>query len=105
MKRLSSANLVDIKLWPEVCVDGLPQDEAEIVAGRVSAMRMYVEGRPLAEIDALTGLERQRVNELYHKCISLHPDGRIFGFRACLYYCRVKTMDRVKPSPAITQNT
>jgi len=92
--------LFDLDTWPTLSTEEMAPAQAQFAQKRIAAIRLYLEGRCHATIKSTTGMDRRRVCELLARCIALHPDGRIFGFRACRFYAHVKLYTRVAPSPA-----
>jgi len=54
------------------------------------------QGTKLVTIERETGIVRQQLYHLVNQALSVHPDGRMFGFRALLPYTRVKNHERQK---------
>lgn len=61
---------------------------------------MYAGGCSLAEIKSRTGINRRRLWRLIRRCIAIHEDGRVVGFRACRYYARFSRNFRKAPPPS-----
>jgi hypothetical protein len=59
-------------------------------------------GRPLREIEAVTGVDRIHLYRLLDHCLQPHGDGRVFGWRALVPYARVAEYcrtSRITPRP------
>lgn len=64
---------------------------------REASVIAYLGGEPLKSIKEKHGFCRPYVHRLVRKCISTHPDGRIWGFRALVPFVRQKSYDRIAP--------
>jgi transposase InsO family protein len=60
-------------------------------------VQLFAQGRRLVDIEAKTGVQLERLYRLIQRAMSLHKDGRIFGFRAFLSFVRVKSHQREAP--------
>jgi len=69
------------------------------------AIEMYLAGRSSESIYQETGLKPGWVRKLFNRCLSLHADGRILGFRALVRYGKDarSTYHRTLPTP--TENS
>ena len=95
--------LSDVSRWPTVDASSLPAAANETYTRREEAVRIFIEESDvtLVEIRKRTGVHREQVYRLLARCISLHEDGRIQGFRGLLPYKHLKEYERfaeVKPS-------
>lgn len=85
--------------WPPVAFTTLPERRRNEYLRRELALRRWLSGDPLTEIEAQSGLQRQQIYNLLRRCLSKHPDGRIYGFRGLLPYEHVKRYVRTEPVP------
>lgn len=51
----------------------------------------------MSTIAKLTGVHPQPLYRLFQRCVTTHPDGRIYGFRAAIPYARMKEYERTQP--------
>ena len=84
----------DLDDWPLVAYSVLPERDRREYLRREQALRSYLSGNALADIELHTGIKRQQLYNLLRRCLSKHEDGRIYGFRGLLFYERVKDYDR-----------
>jgi hypothetical protein len=89
--------LMEIATWPTITTDHLPTKERRIARNREKALRLRAQGVPRKTIHSVTGISRQKLCDLLERACTLAEDGRIQGFRACLYYNHVKEYTRTKP--------
>ena len=61
-----------------------------------TGIQLYLERRPLADVQAATGLSKRRFLAIVERCLQAAPDGRIWGLRACVDGARVNTLQRCK---------
>lgn len=97
----------DYHNWPQVDVSLLRPNVRREYERRRDAVTAYLDGCSEKEIRALSRTEKQkgyrRDHVLYFlsRCLALHKDGRIYGFRGLLPYKRQKAYTRTKPLPAL----
>lgn len=97
-------NVTNLSHWPTIDITLLDENDADRVARRIQAVRAYIEGQPVGILSKQASLPRQEVYRLVKRCMKLHPDGRIWGFRALLPACRITpyvrtaTIDGSRPS-------
>ncbi len=96
--------LHDLDDWPLVAFSTLPDTQRQEYLRREEALRKYLSGDSLADIEELTGIARQQLYNLLRRCLTRHKDGRIYGFRGLLRYERVKTYDRQQPVNAVAES-
>jgi len=96
-----SSELRDLTTWPTVDHTHLPEAEKATYLRRLAAISRYIEKPDISAsiIARETGVDRKTLSRLVKRCIALHPDGRIFGFRALLQFVRVKTYVRIMHAP------
>lgn len=76
--------------------DGSPAVLTQFLLREASVVA-YMNREPLRNIREKYGFSRQHVYHLVLKCISTHPDGKIWGFRAIMPFVRQKHYDRLAP--------
>ena len=87
-------NLRNLDDWPSVAFTLLSESKRADYLRREQALRRYLSGDALEDIEQRTGIARQQLYNLLRRCLSKHADGRIYGFRGLLLYDRVKAYDR-----------
>lgn len=87
----------DLSQWPTVNVTLLADEDAHLVERRILAVRNYVAGCPVKVISKETAIPRQEIHRLMDRCLAEHPDGNIWGFRALVKGCHIKTYVRTAP--------
>lgn len=96
-RRKGELQELDLASWPTVAFTGLSRNAEEIYQCRAKAIRLYAEGDAVRRIEAATKVERRQLYRLLDRCLSMHPDGRIYGFRALIPYQRIAPYQRVAP--------
>lgn len=85
----------DASVWPQVDLTGLDSPLRELVERRQRAIRAYLEGHAVGLIARECGIERSDLLRYLNRCVALHTDGRIQGWRAVLPYGHVKPYVRL----------
>lgn len=83
-----------VENWPTVALSALEVEERELFQKKCNAVKMYVEGYPVADIQKATGVWRSMLGPLTLRCLEASSDGRIMGFRALLPYVHLKKYNR-----------
>lgn len=86
-----------IELWPRVEASLLSQEDSEIFSKRQEAVKMYLAGIMVKEIEVATGIRATSVAGFVRRCLLLSEDGRILGFRALIPYYRSAEYKRKIP--------
>ena len=94
------SELRQIDAWPVVAFTSLPEAKRLGYLNREDAVRRYAAGESIATIYKETGIARGQLYPLIKRCLTKHPDGRIYGFRGLLSYQRIKRYQRRKPVTA-----
>lgn len=87
--------LRNVTTWPLADTAVLDEQAAKRFEQRAAAMRAYMDGKPLDAITSQSILTRQEIHRLSKRCLAVHPDGRIWGYRALLPHQHQKTYIRV----------
>lgn len=87
----------DLSRWPAPNIEELTDSES--YRRNKKAVEMYVAGRPFEAIRVATGLHEDWVRELLRKCLNVHRDGQIMGFRGLVKYLRKPGYERRAPLP------
>jgi len=88
--------------WPDLDVGGLNQTNLDIYLKRKTGIRLFIEGADSEEIRAAAGVGIRWIACLVRRCMIIHPDGRIYGWRALIRYGRIAPYIRkkkVEPDP------
>lgn len=87
--------------WPDVKEEVLPEGDVRAAfIKRKKAVKLKCDGEKNASIKLQTGFERQEVWRYLKRCRSIHPDGRLWGFRALVPGTWVEEPKRKKaPAP------
>lgn len=83
--------------WPSVDKSALSGEVLELYATREAVVQGYFSGHSLNYLVSTFRLSRQTIHRLVERCLTTHPDGRIWGFRALLPYTHQKVYDRIAP--------
>ncbi|MDD2023259.1 hypothetical protein [Pseudomonas putida] len=70
--------------WRAVSEQSLPPEAAETYRHRIDALEMYMDKRPIAEITHTTSIDGSYLKRLIKRCLTVSPDGYVYGYRACL---------------------
>lgn len=79
-----------LELWPRPDEFALSEEVLLRYRPRFQAITQYVAGSPFETIRKKTGLGEDEVQRLAKRCVTAHPDGDIYGFRALLPRTRIK---------------
>ncbi|MEX5502261.1 hypothetical protein Q1J61_00580 [Pseudomonas putida] len=82
------AAIVATQPWPAVLVELLCENDKDTFECRKSAVDMYLKNAPLVDIEKQAGVRRSDVSRLLSRCMSLHPDGLVYGYRALIPHIR-----------------
>lgn len=85
---------VDTAMWPGFDDRALKADIRQAFSARREAITMYSARATLAAIEARTGVDRSQLYRLLDRCLVLHEDGRVLGWRALVPWARVGTYQR-----------
>jgi putative transposase len=90
------AKLLDTSIWPDVLRSQLSEKDREIYDMRRRAIELLILGMSRKEIAKQTGVDRKSVLQFFKRCITTHPDGRLYGFRALIPNTRIAPYRRRK---------
>lgn len=85
--------LLNTGSWPGADDLSLPKDEQDLFVRRSNAVKAYIKNDVATLVN--TALSPQEALRLLRRCLTTHPDGRIYGFRALLPHIRVKKYTRI----------
>jgi putative transposase len=86
--------LLDQSSWPRADENALSPKDQELFIQRCNAVKAYIDLDLFSESDPIPKREALR---LLRKCIKIHPDNRVYGFRALIPYYRIKRYTRKTP--------
>jgi putative transposase len=71
------------KTWPTVDPDKIPDpEERKLVKSRIQAIELLLDGGLRSRIEESTNISSKMAMYWLQRCLQIHPDGRIYGFRA-----------------------
>lgn len=90
------ADIADFLNWPSVNYTQFDDTMREAYLRRDRAIRSFVDDQSISisEISRQSGIGSRQIYRLFDRCITLHADGRIFGFRGLIPHIRVKSYRR-----------
>jgi putative transposase len=89
------SELRNLTTWPQVDTSQLSPDVRDIVGRRQRAIRAYLEGHPLEHIRRDCAMTATQIGRCLKRCLAVHPDGRIYGWRALLPYQHTRAYVRL----------
>ena len=92
--RLDRSSLLRLQEWPQIDDRVLADAAQSTYRLRRDALRAYVGGTPVSEVEAL-GVDRRTLHRLLARALRPHADGRIWGWRALVPQARVKPYERL----------
>ena len=88
------ADKLDYRTWPTIDLDLLgPQTRTRTIKYR-EAIIALIDGSPQGAVLEKFNLQRTSLYRAVKRCIRLHPDGNVWGFRALIGYARQKCYQR-----------
>jgi putative transposase len=104
MERFSIASLdpalLDTNSWQTVDLDRLEADVRALVQTRQRAIELVIRGESDAMIRSECSFSRQMAVYLLRRCLQIHPDGRVYGFRILLPHSRLAPYRRTAETHA-----
>ena len=88
--------LRDLALWPTIDPDALAPTAQAVYRAREQAISRFVQGEPMQQAVNATGVAAGQIHRLLRRCLTRHPDGRIYGWRALIPELRVKSYVRLQ---------
>src|SRR5216683_3633580 len=89
----------DLATWPMVATDRWEDYKREMYERREKAIRAYFKGAVVKTICKENKIPRQELRRHVRRCLSSHPDGRIYGWRGIIPWERLKPYTRRAPVP------
>jgi len=72
----------DTTIWPEFDPGALPARQRKSFIARRRAVELFAANTSLAEIEAQTGVNRRQIYRALESALTVHSDGRPYGWRA-----------------------
>ncbi|MGF6789746.1 integrase [Paraburkholderia sp. 35.1] len=96
-RRRPDFQALDLALWPTLAWTELDATARGRVQRHIDAIERYASGEPVGSIENTTGINRRQLYRFLDRALSLHADGRIYGFRALVAHARVTGYTRLLP--------
>lgn len=96
-RRKPEFQTLDPSTWPTVAWTDFDTTARESICTRTTAIEQYARGVAIKEIEQTTGVDRRQIYRLLERALAMHPDGRIYGFRALIAHTRVAEYVRMSP--------
>jgi putative transposase len=103
-RALLEPSLKDTNLWPTVSTSLLSEKDVTRYKRREDAIQEYLSGKSVNEITKTFEISRDELGRLSQRCLNIHSDGRIWGWRALIPYRRQKPYERTVPVKAYPSN-
>ena len=98
IKGLTDALDFDISEWPSIDEGALSTEARDEFLARKRAVLFYLDGQSEAIIRKTAGIGIKQVYRLIReRCIQVHPDGRIYGWRALIKHTHINDYKRKCP--------
>jgi putative transposase len=94
MTRRRSSGDLEPSSWAEFDTSALAKEHREAFVARRQAIELYVGNASVADIEQRTGVHRRQLYRMFDRCLAIHEDGRIFGWRALAPHARVASYQR-----------
>ena len=98
-RRNAQLQAIDVSTWPTVAYTQFDDTTRHMFEKRVQAVRAYVQGESVKQIEHATGIDRRQLYRWLERAGAIHADGRPFGFRALLRYARSTGYVRTRAVP------
>lgn len=95
IKGMTGTGNADSSLWPTPDLGALPPEKLSQYLSRKKALEMYFDGKSDSEIHSECQIKIKQVYRLItERCLAVHPDGLIYGWRGLLPNLRIKPYQR-----------
>jgi putative transposase len=91
----------DVATWPLINTDDLTSKEQKRVERFQRAIARYLTGGKVKDLCKLNGICKSELLRTIKRCLEVHEDGRVWGFRALVSHAHLKGYQRtetVKPA-------
>ncbi len=97
LPRIVGGTCIDISIWPYPDEGALTNDVLNKYVGRKKAVLLYLEGASNDQIKLETDLCAKQVYRLIReRCLQIHEDGQVYGWRGLIPYLHIRAYKRVK---------
>ncbi|TFE36768.1 integrase [Paraburkholderia dipogonis] len=96
-RRRPEFQTLDLATWPTLAWTELDAAQRSRVQKHIDAIERYAHCESIRSIETATGVNRKQLYRLLDRALALHPDGRIYGFRALVAHARVTEYTRMLP--------
>jgi hypothetical protein len=94
-QRLVVRDVVETTTWPTPDAGALSDERRAKYFSRKQAIELYFAGTPFEQIKELTSLSKRQVYRLINeRCLEVHSDGQVYGWRGLLPYLRINSYTR-----------
>jgi putative transposase len=104
MTRRRSSGDLEPSSWAEFDTSALAKEHREAFVARRQAIELYVGNASVADIEQRTGVHRRQLYRMFDRCLAIHEDGRIFGWRALAPHARVASYQRTAKVGGVRPN-
>ncbi|WP_288841664.1 hypothetical protein [uncultured Deefgea sp.] len=88
-------DVVETTTWPTPDEGALSDERRSLYFARKKAIELYFSGVPFEQIKQLTALGKRQIYRLIHeRCLEIHSDGQVYGWRGLLPYFRINSYTR-----------
>ncbi|ORC51244.1 hypothetical protein B2G74_00245 [Burkholderia sp. A27] len=94
-RRRPEFQTLDLASWPTLAWTELDAAQRSRVQRHIDAIERYASGEPVGSIETTTRINRRQLYRFLDRALSLHADGRIYGFRALVVHARVTEYTRL----------
>lgn len=86
---------LDWQSMPTVDTGALTDPARAIYQKHLRLLEGYLNGESISSIETQSGIQRTHLYRLIKRCLALHDDGRVYGYRALLPQTRVNSYCRI----------
>lgn len=72
----------------------LPEEQRAVFNARRQAIELYAANASVGDIERRTSVHRRHLYRMLDRCVTIHEDGRVFGWRALAPHARVGSYQR-----------
>lgn len=87
----------DLSTWPDVATNNLTGEKRRRFDKLRRVLEDYFDQKKVKDICAEHQISRVEINRVLKRCLAIHSDGRIWGFRALISHMHQKTYQRTTP--------
>ena len=85
-------NLAEVSRgWDEIDYSVIPENKKQELKARVKAVKMYIGGYKLNEIQQQTGVHYSRITYYVKRCMEFDEEGNMLGYAALIPYRKLKS--------------